>query len=152
MQQESPDNKPEEAALDNAEDVVVPSLAALTGILLTGLLYLVLPPELILGPNWLLLVVEAIFVIPQIIDVLTAWDLPEKARRMMVWVPLGLSTLALILSVIFFSLTLPRIPMLPICYVLLPFCGLSIYWFSLYGIGNSMVEALCGVTSLAIMP
>ena len=41
---------------NDAEEVVVPSVAALAGILLTGLLYLVLPPNVIIGPNWLLLV------------------------------------------------------------------------------------------------
>ena len=41
----------------DAEEVVVPSVAALVALLLTGLLYLVLPPNVIIGPNWLLLVV-----------------------------------------------------------------------------------------------
>jgi hypothetical protein len=37
------------ASSNNDEETVVPSLAALVGILLTGLLYLVLPPNLIIG-------------------------------------------------------------------------------------------------------
>ena len=41
---------------NDAEEVVVPRVAALAGILLTSLLYLVLPPNVIIGPNWLLLV------------------------------------------------------------------------------------------------
>jgi len=94
--------------LHEAESVVVPSVAALIGMLLTGLLYFVLPSHLIFGPNWLLLVVEAVFVIPLIIDLLTAWDLSQKARRLLVLVPLGLSTLALMLSVLLFVLTLPN--------------------------------------------
>ena len=92
---------------NDAEEVVVPSVTALVGILLTGLLYLVLPPNVILGPNWLLLVVEGVFVVPLVIDVMTAWDLSHTARRMLVLVPLGVSTLALVVGVALFILTLP---------------------------------------------
>src|SRR5436305_12025738 len=92
---------------NDAEEVVVPRVAALAGILLTGLLYLVLPSNVIIGANWLLLVVEVVFVVPLVIDFLTAWDLPHTARRMLVLVPLGLSTLALVVGVALFILTLP---------------------------------------------
>jgi len=92
---------------NDAEEVVVPSIAALVGILLTGLLYLVLPPNVIIGPNWLLLVVEVVFVVPLVIDVLTAWDLSHAARRLLVLVPLGLSTLAFVVGIALFVLTLP---------------------------------------------
>ncbi len=98
--------RPHPASNDD-EEVVVPSVAALIGILLTGLLYLVLPPNVIIGPNWLLLVVEGVFVVPLAIDVLTAWHLSHMARRMLVLVPLGVSTLALVASVALFVLTLP---------------------------------------------
>ncbi len=94
-------------ASNDDEEVVVPSVAALVGILMTGLLYLVLPPNVIIGPNWLLLVVEGVFVVPLVIDVLTAWDLSHTARRILVLVPLGVSTLALVAGVALFVLTLP---------------------------------------------
>src|SRR5260221_1811349 len=94
-------------ASNDDEEVVVPSVAALVSILLTGLLYLVLPPNLIIGPNWLLLVVEGVFVVPLVIDILTAWDLSHTARRLLVLVPLGVSTMALIAGVALFVLTLP---------------------------------------------
>src|SRR5436305_4880917 len=92
---------------NDAEEEVVRSVAALIGILLTGLLYLVLPPNVIIGPNWLLLVVEGVFVVPLVIDFMTAWDLSHTARRMLVLVPLGVSTLALVVGVVLFILTLP---------------------------------------------
>ena len=92
---------------NDAEEVVVPRVAALAGILLTGLLYLVLPSNVIIGPNWLLLVVEGVFVVPLVIDVMTAWNLSHTARRILVLVPLGLSTLALVVGVALFILTLP---------------------------------------------
>src|SRR5205807_9488354 len=94
-------------ASNDAEEVVVPSVTALAGILLTGLVYLVLPPRMIIGPNWLLLVVEGVFVVPLVIDVMTAWNLSHTARRLLVLVPLGLSTLALVVGVALFILTLP---------------------------------------------
>src|SRR5437764_10104077 len=94
-------------ASNDAEEVVVPSVTALAGILLTGLLYLVLPPNVIIGPNWLLLVVEGVFVVPLVIDVMTAWNLSHAARRILVLVPLGVSTLALVVGVVLFILTLP---------------------------------------------
>ena len=94
-------------ASNDDEEVVVPSVAALVGILLTGLLYLVLPSDVIIGPNWLLLVVEGVFVVPLVIDVLTAWDLSHTVRRMLVLVPLCVSTLALVASIALFVLTLP---------------------------------------------
>src|SRR5256714_7598477 len=84
----------------------LPSVAALIGILLTGLLYLVLPPNVIIGPNWLLLLVEGVSVVPLIIDAMTAWHLSHTARRMLVLVPLGVSTLALVVGVALFILTL----------------------------------------------
>ena len=94
-------------ASTDAEEVVVPRVAALAGILLTGLLYLVLPSNVIIGPNWLLLVVEGVFVVPLVIDVMTAWNLSHTARRILVLVPLGVSTLALVVGVALFILTLP---------------------------------------------
>ncbi len=44
---------------------------------------------------------------PLIIDILIAWDLSHKARRILVLIPLGTSTLALILGVVLLIRTLP---------------------------------------------
>jgi hypothetical protein len=96
----------QQPSADDVEEVVVPGAAALAGILLTGLLYLVLPTNVIIGPNWLLLVIEGVFVIPLLIDILTPWDLSHTARRMLVLVPLCLSTLALAVGVALFVFTL----------------------------------------------
>jgi uncharacterized membrane protein len=94
-------------ASNDAEEVAVPNVAALVAILLTGLLYLVLPPEVIVGPNWLLLVIEGVFVVPLFIDLLSAWALSQTARRTLVLVPLGVSTLALVIGIALFIFTLP---------------------------------------------
>src|SRR5215471_3337992 len=95
------------ASNDNTEEAVVPGVTALIGILGIGLLYLVLPANLVIGPNWLLLVVEIVFVVPLAIDVLTAWILSHAVRRMLVLVPLTVSTLALIVGVVLLILSLP---------------------------------------------
>jgi hypothetical protein len=107
QQDGSPDAMHISASNEVEEEEVVPSVAALIGILLTGLLYLVLPPNLIVGPNWLLLLVEAIFVVPLMIDILTTWNLSHTARRILVLIPLGMSTVALVLGVALLILTLP---------------------------------------------
>ena len=61
----------QQPSADDVEEVVGPVVAAIVGILLTGLLYLLLPSNVIIGPNWLLLVIEGVFVIPLLIDILT---------------------------------------------------------------------------------
>ena len=94
-------------ASNDVEEEVVPGLTALVGILMTGLLYLVLPPDITIGPDWLLLVVEGVFVVPLAIDLLTAWNLPHTTRRLLVIVPLCAGTLALAVGITRFVLTLP---------------------------------------------
>jgi len=48
-----------------------------------------------------------VFVVPLAVDVLTAWNLSHKVRRLLVLVPLGVSTLALIVGVALLILSLP---------------------------------------------
>jgi hypothetical protein len=92
---------------DDTEEVVVPGISAFVGILLTGLLYLVLPSNITLGPNWLLLGLELVFVVPLLIDILTSWDLSHMARRILTLAPLVVSTLALVSGVALFTFSLP---------------------------------------------
>jgi uncharacterized membrane protein len=94
-------------ASTDTEEVWVPGIAALAAIFLTGLLYLALPPDVTVGPNWLLLAIEGVFVAPLIVDALSVWNLSHTARRVLVLVPLCLSTLALVAGVALFILTLP---------------------------------------------
>lgn len=92
-------------ASTDTEEVWVPGIAALAAIFLTGLLYLALPPDVIVGPNWPLLAIEGVFVEPLIVDALSVWNLSHAARRVLV--PLCLSTLSLVVGVALFILTLP---------------------------------------------
>src|SRR6266567_8579635 len=137
---------------NDAEEEVVPSVAALIGILLTGLLYLVLPPDVIIGPNWLLLVVEGVFVVPLVIDVMTAWNLSHTARRILVLVPLGMSTLALLSGLPSSFSPCPPINTRPIYYGLRPCCGPSISWSSPCGIGKLTEEVHGSAISPGIAP
>ena len=106
-QQDQSAHETDNLASNDAEENVVPGVAALVGLLVTGLLYFVLPPNVIIGPNWLLLVVEAVILLPVIIDILTTWNLSHTARRTLVLVSLGMSTLALVIGVVLLVLTLP---------------------------------------------
>ena len=107
MQQDQSTQVPHNANSDDSEEEVVPSLAALVALLLTGLLYMVLPPNVIIGPNWLLLVIDGTFVVPLFIDFLSPFNFSHSVRRLLVLVSLGISTVALIVGVVLFILTLP---------------------------------------------
>jgi len=107
MAQDSATHEKQKANKDDTEEVVVPGISAFIGILLTGLLYLVLPSNVTFGPNWLLLGIEVVFIVPLILDILTAWDLSHMARRMLVLTPLVLSTIALVSGVALFIFSLP---------------------------------------------
>jgi uncharacterized membrane protein len=108
MQQDQAAHVTQNADSNDPEEKVVPSVASLVAILLTGLLYMVLPPNVIIGPNWLLLVIEGMFVVPLFIDFLSPLDFSHTARRLLVLVSLGFSTLALVVGVVLFILTLPN--------------------------------------------
>ena len=107
MQQDQTTPVPPDAKSDDPEEEVVPSVASLVALLLTGLLYIALPPNVIIGPNWILLVIEAAFVIPLVIDFLSPFNFSHMIRRLLVLVSLGMSTLALFSGVVLFILTLP---------------------------------------------
>lgn len=106
-QQDSSENGIQKSASNETGEDVAPGVAALVGMLVAGLLYLALPPNVIIGPNWLLLVIEAVFLVPLILDILTAWELSHTAKRTLVLVLLGMITLALVFSVVLLILTLP---------------------------------------------
>jgi uncharacterized membrane protein len=99
MMQQSASNEPEE---DTA-----PSIAALVGMIVIGLLYAALPQNLIIGPNWLLLVLEAVFLVPLLISVAMKRGLSHNAKRHLVLLPLGIITLALVLGIALLIITLP---------------------------------------------
>src|SRR5579859_2842109 len=74
-------------------------LAALAGVLVLGVLYLFLPATLVIGPNWLLLVLEAALILPFVIALTTQRSLPHRLIRMAALVTLGITTLALAIGI-----------------------------------------------------
>lgn len=77
------------------------------GMLAVGVLYLWLPTRLLIGPSWLLLIIEVAFLLPIIWSVLTGRGLPSHTLRPLLLVLLGVLTLALASSVALLLLTLP---------------------------------------------
>lgn len=74
-------------------------LLAATGALLVGVLYLRLPGDIVFGPHWLLLAIEAALVTPPIILRLIDRHLSHRVSRGFAYGLLGVLTLALASSV-----------------------------------------------------
>ncbi|MGH2486992.1 MAG: hypothetical protein ACRDHE_13365, partial [Ktedonobacterales bacterium] len=85
-------------------------LVATVGALLIGVLYIVLPSVLTLGPNWLLLVVEAILLAPTFVaGIVRRRHLPFRVARGLALILTVLVTAGLIVSVIEMVVHLPSL-------------------------------------------
>ncbi len=84
-----------------------PLWEAIAGMLVVGVLYAFLPEKLSIGPGWLLLVVEAVFLVPLILTVMTRSGLLHKAIRPLIFTLLALLTLAVASGIILLIITLP---------------------------------------------
>ena len=74
-------------------------LAALSGVLIVGLLYLFLPDYLTIGPNWLLLLIEAALTLPFLVSLTTQRKLPHGILRTIALILLSIITLALAIGI-----------------------------------------------------
>ena len=83
-------------------------LAALAGVLTLGVLYLFLPDKLIIGPGWLLLVIEAALILPFVIALTTQRSLPHGLLRAVALITLGVTTLALAIGIALLVSTLSQ--------------------------------------------
>lgn len=63
--------------------------------LAVGILHAFLPPKLLIGPAWLLLAIEAVFLLPIVFLLLTKDRLPDKTLHMLLLMLLGVLTLGL---------------------------------------------------------
>lgn len=97
----------EQAPQEQTPEDMAPRWAAIIGILVVGVLYLVLPSRLIIGPNWLLLVIELVFLIPLIASMLTQRGLSHTSIRRLIMILLGINTLALGIGIMLLIITLP---------------------------------------------
>jgi len=78
---------------------LISRLAALGGVLVAGLLYLFLPDKLIIGPSWLLLVIEFALSLPILVSLAMERKLPHGFIRATALVLLGIITLALAIGI-----------------------------------------------------
>jgi hypothetical protein len=86
---------------------MAPRWAALVGLLAIGVLYMFLPQNLIIGPNWLLLVIEVIAILPLAFSMLTQRRFSHFVMRVYAMILLGIVTLALAVAVILLIVNLP---------------------------------------------
>jgi uncharacterized membrane protein len=74
-------------------------LAALIGVIALGLLYLFLPGRLVIGPNWLLLAIEGVLIIPFVVAFATQHPMPHRLVHKAALITLGVTTLALAIGI-----------------------------------------------------
>lgn len=87
----------------------VPKLTAIAGLLAIGILYAFLPEKLLIGPNWLLLSIEVVLLLPVVFSWITGHWMPYMATRTLSLIVLGFATLALAISIILLINTLVSI-------------------------------------------
>ena len=88
---------------------IAPRWTVSIGILLTGVIYLFLPRELTLGPNWALLAIELVLISPLWIFWATGHTLSYRTTLIISFVILGCVTVGLAIAVIFLILDLPHL-------------------------------------------
>lgn len=85
---------------------IAPLWQALIGIIVLGIINIVLPANLTLGPVWLLPAIEAALLIPLVLEWIIDRPLSHRARRSLMFLLLGVVTLGMVSAVIFLILTL----------------------------------------------
>jgi hypothetical protein len=86
---------------------IAPRWTVSIGILLTGVIYLFLPSQLTLGPDWALLAIELVLILPLWIFWVTGHTLSYRTTRIFSFVILGFVTVGMVLAVILLILDLP---------------------------------------------
>ena len=86
---------------------MAPRWAAIIGLLAIGVLYALLPQRLRIGPNWLLLIIEIVALLPLVISELTQQRFSHHVIRIYAMTLLGIVTLALAISILLLIISLP---------------------------------------------
>jgi hypothetical protein len=86
---------------------MAPRWAAIIGLLVIGILYAFLPQRLRIGPNWLLLAIEIVALLPLAISLLTQRRFSHLTIRIYAMILLGIVTLALAISILLLIISLP---------------------------------------------
>ncbi|HEV2579592.1 MAG TPA: hypothetical protein VGT44_01970 [Ktedonobacteraceae bacterium] len=81
--------------------------AALVGMVAVGVIYAALPSTLVIGPSWILLAIEAVFIIPIAIYLISGRELSHTTIRAVLLLLLAIITLALVIGVLLLIFNLP---------------------------------------------
>ena len=73
--------------------IIAPHWAAILGLVAIGVLYALLPTKVSIGPNWLLLAIEGVFLVPATIAMLTRRRVSPVTLRFGSMTLLGMVTL-----------------------------------------------------------
>jgi hypothetical protein len=87
---------------------IAPRWTVSIGILLTGVIYYFLPSELTFGPDWALLAIELVLILPLWIFWATGHTLSYRNTRRISFAVLGFVTLGLVLALIFLIIDIPN--------------------------------------------
>ena len=129
---------------------VVPHWNAILGLVVIGVLYALLPTKVSIGPSWLLLAIEGVFLLPFVIAMLTRRSVSPVTLRVGSLILLGIVTVALAVGVGHMILTLPKISKGLPCCILGCCCMVATSSCPLYGTGKLMEEAQSNVSSPTI--
>ena len=86
--------------------IMAPHWAAILGLVAIGVLYALLPEKVSIGPSWLLLAVEGVFLVPAVIAMLTRRKVSAVTLRVGSMILLGIVTLTLAVGIGHLILTL----------------------------------------------
>src|ERR1700730_14909846 len=87
---------------------ITPRWTVSIGILLMGVIYYFLPDELIFGPDWGLLAIELVLILPLWLFWATGHTLSYRTTRLISLVLLGVVTAGLVIAVFFLISDLPK--------------------------------------------
>ncbi len=105
-QQQSQPQKQASADQPEQDAPIAPRWQALIGIIVLAIINIVLPANLTLGPVWLLPVIEAVLLIPLLLEWMINRPLSYRIRRSLMFLLLGVVTLGMMSAIIFLILTL----------------------------------------------
>ncbi len=108
MQQVNKTQQTNQAGKEKPRAPMAPRWAALIGLLAFGILYAALPDRVTIGPNWLLLALEGVLLLPVLLFGIAKRPLRNEIIRILIFALLAVITIALIGGIILFVITLPN--------------------------------------------
>ena len=106
-EQISEEQYPSTTKMEESLEQAAPKWIAALGVLGSGLLYLILPDRFIIGPDWLLLAIQIVLLVPIVLLWRHDHPLSHRASRLLMHLLLSIITLALIVGVTLLIINLP---------------------------------------------